>query len=99
MEKNRTAREPQTQLLISVPKRCLKHAVDRNKVKRLVREAYRNNRQLLTDVLSGQPDTAIAIAFIWLDNHVADATLVETRVKNILQRIGEKFQKKIGTPI
>ena len=34
-------------ILISVPKRLFKHAVDRNRVKRQIREAYRNNRELI----------------------------------------------------
>ena len=35
------------QLLISVPKKKFKHAVDRNRVKRQIREAYRKNKALL----------------------------------------------------
>ena len=34
------------QILISVPKKRFKHAVDRNRVKRQVREAYRQHRQI-----------------------------------------------------
>ena len=33
------------QILISVPKKRFKHAVDRNRVKRQIREAYRRHRQ------------------------------------------------------
>lgn len=36
-------------ILISVPKRYLKHAVDRNKVKRQIREAYRKNKDIIAD--------------------------------------------------
>ena len=35
------------QMMISVPKRRFKHAIDRNRVKRQVRETYRKNKQLL----------------------------------------------------
>ena len=40
---------PRTQLLVSVPKKCFKRAVKRNRVKRQVREAYRLQRQILAD--------------------------------------------------
>lgn len=87
------AQQEPVQLLISVPKRCLKHAVDRNRVKRQVREAYRHHRHLLTDRLATQPHTSIALALIWLDNHIAPTTIVEKRVRNILQRVSEETQK------
>lgn len=40
---------PNTQLLVSVPKKCFKRAVKRNRVKRQVREAYRRNRSLVSE--------------------------------------------------
>ena len=36
--------EPISRLLIAIPKKKVKHAVDRNRLRRLVREAYRLNR-------------------------------------------------------
>ena len=35
---------PVARLLIAIPKKKVKHAVDRNRVRRLVREAYRLNK-------------------------------------------------------
>ncbi|MCD8285322.1 MAG: ribonuclease P protein component [Prevotellaceae bacterium] len=74
------------EVLISVPKRLLKRAVDRNRVKRLVREAYRLNKGLLLPSLG---DRRIALAFLWISNQMADFQRVETKVKNLLQRIAE----------
>ena len=39
------------QMMVSVPKRKFKHAVDRNRVKRQLREAFRKNNPLLYDTL------------------------------------------------
>jgi len=41
---------PPIQLLIAVPKKSLRHAVTRNRMKRLIREAYRLNRHKILDV-------------------------------------------------
>ena len=47
----RTAFDVPVQILVSVPKKHFKHAVDRNHVKRQVREAYRLHKDILYDVL------------------------------------------------
>jgi ribonuclease P protein component len=39
-----TPHEPAARLLIAIPKKKVKHAVDRNRLRRLVREAYRLNK-------------------------------------------------------
>ena len=44
--------EGKVQVLVSVPKKQLKLAVKRNRVKRQVREAYRRNKQILFDKLN-----------------------------------------------
>ena len=72
------------QMMISVPKRRFKHAVDRNRVKRQVREAFRKNKR----ILSGRN---VAIAFIWLSDKHAATSLIERNVTALLQRISEKI--------
>lgn len=74
-------------LLISVSKRHFKHAVDRNRVKRLIREAYRLNKGLLLDHLP--EDTQLDLAFIWMSDELCDFATVETKVKTLLQRIAD----------
>lgn len=76
------------QVLLSVPKKRFKHAVDRNRVKRQVREAYRCHKQLLSDsVVEGKE---LLIAFIWLSDRHCPTEEVEKRVVSILQRIAKK---------
>ena len=76
-------------LLISVSKRHFKHAVDRNRAKRLIREAYRLNKGLLLDHLP--EDTQLDLAFIWMSDELCDYAIVETKMKILLQRIAEKI--------
>ena len=75
------------QLLISGPKKKFKHAVDRNRVKRQIREAYRKNKALLEGTLDeGQ---MLLIAIIWLsDKHYA-TNEVEKRVINLLKQMAK----------
>lgn len=76
-------------LLISVSKRHFKHAVDRNRAKRLIREAYRLNKGLLLDHVP--EDTQLDLAFIWMSDELCDYAIIETKMKTILQRIAEKI--------
>ena len=73
-------------LLISVPKRYFKHAVDRNRVKRLVREAYRNNRELIK-LPEGK---VVNIAMVWIDAKHHPANVVNKKICNLLRRMSEK---------
>ena len=57
-------------ILVSVPKKCFKRAVKRNRVKRQLREAYRHNKQLLWQRLADKPGQRLLIAFIWTDNQL-----------------------------
>ena len=83
--------EPPVRILVSVPKRCLKHAVDRNRVKRQIRESYRLNKHLLTDQLGESPDKELAMAFIWLSKDLFSTDYVEQRIQQLLQRLKERL--------
>ena len=84
--------ENAVKLLLSVPKRRFKHAVDRNRVKRQLREAFRKHKHLLADVI---PDgQSLALAFVWMsDRHMLSAD-VEQRVVTLLKRIGQTITNK-----
>lgn len=81
---------PLVSILISVPKKRFKRAVKRNRVKRQIREAYRKNKSILTDVLEKEGKKA-AIAFIWLDNELHTSEDVEYKVRKLLQLTVEKL--------
>ncbi|WP_025883466.1 ribonuclease P protein component [Segatella paludivivens] len=80
---------PNTQILVSVPKKCFKRAVKRNRVKRQIREAYRRNRILASEKVSD--GCSLVMAFIWLDSKLYDTAVVETKMKNLIQRVSEKI--------
>ena len=77
------------QVLVSVPKKRLRHAVDRNRAKRQVREAYRLSKQELMAVLPA--GCQLSVAFVWLSDSLQPSQLVTSRVARLLQRIAESF--------
>lgn len=92
MVQQRQADEPPAKLLISVAKRRLHHAVDRNRTKRQLREAYRLNKHRLESTL---PDNEqLVVAFIWLAEGLESTDTVAARVKSLLKRISVKLQTK-----
>ncbi len=74
------------QLLISVSKKRFKRAYKRNRVKRLVREAYRLNKHQLCADLDAQ-NLQLAVALIFLPNELPDFTTVEKGMKKALKKI------------
>lgn len=89
MKRERTRYDAPAQVLISVSKRRFKHAVDRNRVKRQLREAFRQNKQMLYDVLA--EDEQLLMAVIWLSDEHCPSCMVETRMVALMQRMREKL--------
>ena len=85
MKRNIPNAETLTQILVSVPKRHLHHAVDRNRVKRQLREAYRHQKDLLPE------DQSLALAFIWQTDRCLPSAEVDSRMKSLLERIARKL--------
>lgn len=79
------------QFLVSVPKRRLRHAVDRVRMRRLMREAYRLNRHLLPD-----PAPAIDIAFIYVASELTDYKAAVRSVRKILTRLVSDIQPAVA---
>ena len=90
MTEDADAHEPLAKMMVSVPKRYFKRAVKRNRVKRQLREAYRRNKHLLLDMLAQHPGTQVLIAFIWTSDELSDSAGIESRMKKLLARLGEK---------
>lgn len=89
VETARVASDIPVQVMVSVSKRHFKHAVDRNRVKRQVRETYRHNKQMLTEKV--QQEQTLAIAFIWLADELHTSGTVERSVKKLLGKVGDRL--------
>lgn len=86
--KGETTNHIPAQVMISVSKRHFKHAVDRNRVKRQLREAYRLNKHIITDSLTESQH--MYIAFIWLSDEMFDSNIVQAKMQKLLLRICEE---------
>jgi ribonuclease P protein component len=89
MLRQREAHAEPLQMLVSVPKKHFHHAVDRNHVKRQVREAWRLHKQLLVEALAS--DKQLLVAFVWTSNSILSTREVEERVAGIVKRLQEKL--------
>ena len=72
------------------PKRRLRHAVDRNHAKRLMREAYRQNKQPLIERATAA-GVRLAIAFMLVTSDTLSQTYVERRMQSALRRISDEL--------
>ncbi len=75
-----------TKTMVVVPKKNIKSAVKRNRVKRLLREAYRLNRQHTFNNIEGN----FALAILYLGKEMPDYQLISHKMVGLLQ----KFLKK-----
>ena len=93
MRKERCETEEPAQVMVSVSKRHFKRAVKRNRVKRQIREAYRLNKHLLHEALEQKKDTAVAMAFIWQSDELAETALITEKMQSLLGRMAEKISR------
>ena len=82
---------PLPQILLSVPKKKIHHAVERNRIKRMLREAYRKQKSPLI-ALAAQQHLAITLAFIYVTDEVATTAELEERVSSALSRMVKTLQ-------
>lgn len=70
----------------SVSTRYFKKAVDRNRVKRLMREGYRLQKQPLLDILT-TTEKKLGVFFIFTGNEVPEYKLVFEKMTAVLKRL------------
>jgi ribonuclease P protein component len=83
------------QILISVPKQNLRKAVQRNKIKRRIREAYRTNKGILYDDLS-ERQQQMALCIIYTSKEILPSSLIREKIILLLQRLRKGDAKITG---
>jgi len=78
----------QHEILISVSKRSFKKAVDRNLLKRRIREVYRTEKQALLSI------PKLVIAFIYTGKTILSLPEIQRGMVTSFKKINQRFPKK-----
>lgn len=73
-------------LLVNAPKKRFKHAVDRNHIKRQLRESYRVNKGILFDYLAGK-EYQLHFSFNYIGDKLEPSSFVLKRAKLALEKL------------
>ncbi|TSJ39600.1 ribonuclease P protein component [Mucilaginibacter corticis] len=80
------------QIVFSVSKKRFKRAVDRNVIKRRMREAYRLNKKQLYDLLFAT-DKRIVFSIGYIGKEIAPYELIEKKMLKLLTQLNAELAK------
>ncbi|HLU86776.1 MAG TPA: ribonuclease P protein component [Taishania sp.] len=83
------------QVVISVPKRIYKHAHDRNRIKRLIRECLRKNKSILENFLNNLPNNnrQLALFLVYRHNEELDYETLMNKMSKFLLTLTTAIEK------
>jgi ribonuclease P protein component len=85
--------EPPVKVVFSVPRRSFKKAVDRNLLKRRMREAYRKNKYILYGAIE-KGMKHYHLMFVYIARDKVSYAEIESKIVLTLQRLADKTSGK-----
>ena len=83
------------QMLITVPKKKRRHAVDRVLMRRRIREAYRLNRHVVKHTAESDPSIGtISLAIVYIHSENTDYSLIEQKMQRIMTKIADRLKER-----
>jgi ribonuclease P protein component len=89
--------EPGLQIGVTASKRHYKKAVDRNRIKRLLREAYRLQKNELKEAMTQNKKKGFAF-FMYTDKNIATFEIIKAAMNSCLKRLEKKAVAANETP-
>ncbi len=81
------------QVVITIPKRKIRHAVDRVKLRRRIREAWRLNRRELRKKIEDSSDIRLlGVGIVYMTDEVLSMERIEYKIKLIISMLCEKIE-------
>jgi len=82
------------QMMITVPKKKRRHAVDRVLMRRRIREAYRLNRNFLFPLIAEHPEIrTVSLSFIYIHNDNLPYQAIEPKMKRLLAKVAASLEE------
>jgi ribonuclease P protein component len=85
------------QVLFTAPKKIHRTAVKRNLLKRRMRESYRCQKSNLIELLN-EHQKKIILAFIYSTEEIADFSIIDREIKNILAQLNTRISHSTNNP-
>lgn len=80
------------QIMISAPKRSYKRAHDRNRIKRLIKEGLRMNKEVIESNIL--PGTTLFLSLTYRHNEILDFKSIDNRTKVALNKLLNAIEKE-----
>ena len=79
---------------VGVSSRNFKKATDRNRIKRLLREAYRTEKTLLFEHIKVS-EQKLALFFLYVDKTLPEYGVIKSKMQLVIERLTKQLREKI----